>query len=248
MDALRQLPLLIAVLTGSQPSAEYDRARSSEVKRCEAIDPRQYQSGLAFNPDGYRSFYIRSECFQKTAILFRDAALCDQVRRRWALLSSSWGYSPGNCRTLVAEAAESDRRELEDIKGQYRAGAMTLSDFRVERNGNGRDYDVIPVFTGATGHCYTIAIDIVRADGSSARIHSNGYYVDPQSALRLFIRQQEIRAAFPAFEPGRSYQVRMAATFSLPTGGGSRYLSDAFVERIFPLRERQQSQIRTIQF
>jgi hypothetical protein len=236
------------ILIALQTPSPYERARTVEVTRCEAIDPSEYQTGLAFNPDGYRSFYVRSECFQKTAVFFRDASLCGQVHQRRALFSSSWGYSPGNCRKLVAVAIDADRRELDDMKRQYRAGGMTLNDFIVERNGNGRDYDVRPVFAGANGHAYMIAVEIVRSDGTAAVIHSNGYYADPRSPLRLFIRQQEIRAAFPAFEPGRSYEVRIVATFSMPAGGGSRFMSDAFVERVFPLRERQQSTTREIRF
>ncbi|HMA80412.1 MAG TPA: hypothetical protein VKR81_05960, partial [Candidatus Binatia bacterium] len=36
-------------------SASYDELRSAGVKSCQAIDPAAYQSGLLFNPDGYRS-------------------------------------------------------------------------------------------------------------------------------------------------------------------------------------------------
>jgi hypothetical protein len=79
-------------------------------------------------------------------------------------------------------------------------------------------------------------------------VHTNGYYVDPRSALRLFIRQQDIRSAFPAFEPGRAYQVRATATFTLPAGGGSRFMSDAFLESVFPLRERTRTVTRELRF
>jgi hypothetical protein len=239
--------LIIGVIVPQAPN-DYDRARAVEVSRCEAIDPARYQTGLALNPDGYRSFYVRSECFQKAAIAFRDVSLCAQAKRRWALFSSNWGYSPENCRKLVAEAVDRDRAELEELKRQYHGGSMKLRDFTIERNGNGRDYDVMPAFTGANGHGYTIAVEIVNADGVPVLIHSNGYYVDSRSALRLFIRQQEIKAALPSFQPGRSYQVRVVAAFSLPAGGGSRYLSHAFLERVFPRSERQQSVTRAVRF
>jgi hypothetical protein len=52
------------------------------VAPCEANDPRDYQSGLLFNPDGYRSYFVSSECFQRVAREFRDASLCAQVRQR----------------------------------------------------------------------------------------------------------------------------------------------------------------------
>jgi len=233
----------------AQPSAPaYDTARAAAVKACEAIDASQYQSGLAFNPDGYRSYYVRSQCLQKAAEEFRDLTLCDRVRQRRALLSSSWGYSPGNCRTLVKRALDADRTEIEEIKRGYLAGSMVLRDFRIERNGNGRDYDVIPSFEGTDGHGYTIAIEIVPPGAKPVAVHTNGYYVDPRSRLRIFIRQQDIKGRFPAFEPGRSYQVRAIATFSLPAGGGSRFMSDAFLETVFPLRERTRTVTREIRF
>jgi hypothetical protein len=71
---------------------------------------------------------------------------------------------------------------------------------------------------------------------------------DPRSALRNFIRQQDFKARFPAFEPGRSYQVRAIATFTLPVGGSSRFMSDAVLERLFPVRERTRSVTREIRF
>jgi len=37
-------------------SVSYDELRSAAVKQCQAIDPAEYQSGLFFNPDGYRSY------------------------------------------------------------------------------------------------------------------------------------------------------------------------------------------------
>jgi hypothetical protein len=227
-----------ALPLGQTASPSYDTARVAAVKACEAISAKDYQSGLAFNPDGYRSYYVRAECLQRTAVQFRDLALCDGVKQRRALLWSSWGYSPANCRTLVGRAVDADRAEIEEARRRYLAGSMVLRDFRIERNGNGRDYDVMPSFTGTEGHGYTIAIEIIPTGGSPIAVHANGYYVDPRSELRLFIRQQEIKARFPTFESGRSYTVRVTATFTLPASAGSRSMSDTFLEGLFPLRER----------
>src|SRR6185295_1908727 len=106
---------VVLPIVQTSPTA-YDSARAAAVKTCEAINANEYQTGLAFNPDGYRSYYLRSECLQRTAVQFRDLTLCDRVRQRRALLSSSWGYSPGNCRTLVKQAVEADRAEIETIR------------------------------------------------------------------------------------------------------------------------------------
>jgi hypothetical protein len=237
-----------AALSGAAPPPDYATAHASALSACNAINPSDYQSGLALNPDGYRSYYVRSQCLQNMAVQFRDAAICDKVRERRALLSSSWGYSPGNCRKLVAAAMDADRKELEDLKRQYQTARMVLRDVRVEPNGNGRDYDVLPSFEGTQGHGYTFTLELLPASGAAVAVLTDGYYVDPRSALRLFVRQQDIAARFPSFVPGRTYRVRAVVTFSLPSGGGSRFMSDAFVERVFPLRERTQSIVRDARF
>jgi hypothetical protein len=244
---LAAVALSIAHTSAQTPAPTYDTAKATAIRTCEAIDAGEYQTGLAFNPDGYRSFYVRSQCLQNAAVHFRDLTVCDRVRQRRALLWSSWGYSPANCRTLVGRAVDADRVEIAEIRSRY-AGSMKLRDFRIERNANGRDYDVVPSFDGADGHGYTIAIEIVPPDGRPIAVHADGYYVDPRSELRLFIRQQDIRARVPSFEPGRSYQVRATATFTLPAGGSSRFMSDAFLEGVFPLRERTRSVTREIRF
>jgi hypothetical protein len=60
---------LLLDVTFAFPSG-YTELRRAALKQCQAIDPADYQSGLFFNPDGYRSYYVRSECFQKTAFSF----------------------------------------------------------------------------------------------------------------------------------------------------------------------------------
>ena len=43
--------------------------------------------------------------------------------------------------------------------------------FRIERNGNGRDFDIIPTFTGAYGHGYQLIFEILDPDGSINEDH-----------------------------------------------------------------------------
>jgi hypothetical protein len=244
------VPLLFVALFLwlAQPGPTYDAARASAVKRCEAVDPRKSQTGLALNPDGYRSYYEQSACFQRAAVEFRDPGLCSRVRQRRTLLWSSWGYSAGNCGKLVDAAVAGDRKEFLAARQEYLSSHMTLTDVRVERNGNARDYDVMPIFTGTAGHGYHIDIEVVPRDAIPVLIHANGYFVDPGSPLRIFITQREIRERFAAFTPGSTYRVRAAVTYSLPAGGGSRWLSDVFLEAVFPQHERTQSIWRDARF
>ena len=234
----------------SARAASYDELRSAAVAGCQAIDPAEYQTGLLFNPEGYRSFYVRSECFQRTAIQFRDDALCAEVRRRFSLLSSSWGYSRARCRELVAEGAATDRTTLEAIKRRYAEGAVVLRDFRVERNGNGRDFDVISSFAGEYGHGHVLTLEILppEPDRSAIVLHASGYHVDGRSNLRVFLRQDEVRQRFPGLVLDHPYAMRATLKLDVGNGGPSGYWSDAFIERVFPLRERSQSITRHVRF
>jgi len=228
--------------------ASYDELRAAALKQCQAIDPGAYQSGLLFNPEGYRSFYLRSECLQKTAAEFRDESLCGQVKERASLLSPSWGYSPAQCTKLVREGVAADERALTEMKESYRRGAVQLSDFRLERNGNGRDFDLIPSFAGNYAHGYILRFEIITAADKPALLHSTGYYLDGRNNLRIFLRQEDIRSRFAAFTPGQLYTVRATSIFDTGNGGQGGRWSEPFIERIFPLRERSQSLDREVHF
>ncbi len=230
---------LVGVAAAAGPG--YAERRQVAVGQCEAISPGDSQSGLAFNPDGYRSYYVQSECFQKAAVEYRDESLCGRVRRRWSLLWSSWGISPGQCRKLVAEGMAKDRAELEKEKQLYDADPVRLRSFRVEGNGNGRDFDFIPEFSGGYAHGYTMTFEIVDAAEKPILLHSDGYYVDANSRLQIYVRQTDIRARFPAFVPDHRYKVRATVVLSVSLGSPGGYWSDEFVESVFPVRERSQS-------
>ena len=248
----RALILLIVTclfLTANVLAVDYGELRSNAVKACEAVDPSQSQSGLLFNPDGYRSFYVRSKCFQEAAVQFRDPALCAQVRQRRSLFSSSWGYTAARCRQLVADGVAADRRELEAIRNQYAAGGMKFRDFQIVRNGNGRDFDIIPTFTGTYGSGYTLTFEILAdAPGGAMLLHTGGYYVDATSNLRLFERQSEIRQRFPGFALNRSYPVRATVTLAVGFGGQPGYWSPSFVNSVFPATSRSHSIVRRVTF
>ncbi len=244
MSALRVFPIvlcLIAVAAGA--GTDYIALREASVRRCEGIDPAKYQSGLLFNPEGYRSYYERSQCLQSAAVLFRDESMCEQVRRRSSLFFSSWGVSPEQCHKLVAEGVTADRATLEQMKRLYASDPIRLRDLHVERNGNGRDFDFIPVFSGSYAHGYTLTFEIMQAGSADTPVllHSSGYYVDGTSKLRIYVRQADIRKVFPDFAPNRRYRVRATVTLDVGSGGVAGYWSDAFIEQTFPVRERTHS-------
>ena len=230
-------------------ATDYDRRRWSEVNRCSAIDPGDYRTGLLFNPDGHRSLYVRSECFQEAAVEFRDASLCDQVRERRSLFFSSWGYAPERCRRLVAEGVATDRAELAEMKRLYAADAVRLRTFRIERNGNGRDFNITPSFTGGYGRSYFLTFEIIDTDsGTPVTLHTSAYYLDARSNLGIYVKQADIRERFPEFMLNRPYRVRASVVLDVGNGGPRGYWSDAFIERTFPAAERTQSMVLDASF
>jgi len=245
------ISLFVLCLLGPSILLAFDYAdvRSRAVKACEAISPSESQSGLYFNPDGYRSYYVRSKCFQEAAVQFRDATLCDQVKRRWSLLSSSWGYAAERCRQLVAAGTATDRAELERMKASYASGGVKLRDFRVERNGNGRDFDIIPAFTGTYAHGYTLTFEILPAPPAPPLLlHTSGYHLDEKANLRIYVAQADIKQRFADFSLNRAYTVRATVTLDVGYGGQAGYWSPVFIEGVFPARERSHSVTRPVIF
>ena len=85
----------------------------------------------------------------------------------------------------------------EEIKQRYLAGAVRLRDFRVERNGNGRDFDIIPTFSGDYGHGHSLRFGMIHpATGPEILLHSSGYYIDGNSNLRIFSGKMKFASAF----------------------------------------------------
>lgn len=249
------ISIVIAALAGppvdpASAANRYAEQRSAAVTRCEAIDPAEYQSGLLFNPDGYRSFYARSACLQKAAVMFRDESLCARVRQRRSLFSSSWGYSGKRCRQLVAEGAAADRKALEETRSRYREGAVSLRDFRIERNGNGRDFDIIPSFDPGYAHGYRLRFELIGAGAAaeSVPVAASGFFLRGNENIRMFVTRAGIRERFPRFEPARPYRVRGTLSLDVGYGGQSGMWSDAFIERVFPVADRSQSLVREVTF
>lgn len=241
----------LALLSAVALANDYGEQRAAAIRKCQATDPKEHHTGLALNPDGYRSYYLRSLCYQKAAIKFRDPGLCAQVRQRRALFSSSWGYSKSNCRKLVAGGIDKDRETLDAMKEQYDSGHIRITDFTVERNGNGRDFDIIPRFAGDGEHAYQLDFEIIRDESGAAPVplYTSGFYLKgAENNIRLFVTQAELRKRFPEFRLDSTYAVRATLTYSTGYGSQAGKWSDTFIESRFPVAERSQSLVKEVTF
>jgi len=255
MDA-RYLVVAVLVLSGLSASGgplvnKYGAQRAAAVSTCQAVDAEEYQTGLLFNPDGYRSYYARSLCYQNAAITFRDIKLCDLVKRRRALLSSSWGYSKSNCRKLVSEGIAKDREAIDRMKQDYQQGHVQLAGFRIERDGNGRDIDIIPEFSGEGAHAYELRFEILRKDSAALPVLIDASRFSLKGAvdtIRIYVRTDDIRRRFPGFALNQTWPVRATLIYSAGTGTYQGQWSPAFIESRFPVKERTQILTREIRF
>jgi len=97
------------------------------------------------------------------------------------------------------------------------------------------------VFTAGYPHGYTLRFEIIGVGAEAVLIHSDGYYLDQNSNLRIFVRQSELRARLPELQLEHPYKIRATVTLSIGNGGASGYWSDEFLESIFPAHARSQS-------
>jgi hypothetical protein len=232
--------LVSSLASRAEAQVTYASQRDAAVKNCEATPAFESHSGLLFNPDGYRSYYGRSACYQQAAVLFRERGLCAKVWRRFSPFGSSWGYSEANCKKLVAEGLAKDSTELAQMRAEYEKGPVRLVDIRLERNGNGRDIDVIPTFSPGYASGYLLRLELVDR-GRAVLIDSSGYHLSDNNNIRGFIRTDSIRARVPEFVLGQTHHVRATLILALGFGGQAGMRSDEFTERHFPLAARSQS-------
>lgn len=235
--------LMYLFFSSAALGSAYDDQLESAVAQCESVDEDAYQTGLAFNPDGYRSYYERSQCFQRLAIKFRHDLYCSLVKERSSYVFSSWGYSEDNCNKLVTQGKRADNSTLGRVKEAYNSNKVRLLEFEIEVNGNGRDYDIIPKFSAGYSHAYTLEFKILNSknEAQDAVLDSSGFYLGrADENIRIYVPQERILENFPLFNKGNSYLVRATLVLSVGTGYQNGMWSDKFIDRVFPAHERSQ--------
>lgn len=233
--------ILFFSLPAFSEAAEVEAMLANAINQCEQIGSREYESGLIFNSDGYRSYYKRSACLQRAAVGFRERSLCSQVRRRFSLFASSWGYSRGNCQDLVDAELVKDQATLEALRQQYLSGPVRLLSITVERNGNGRDYDFIPKFADGFAHGYQMEFIVIDSGGNRHNLLTHGSYLTgSDNNLRLYLDRPTLLARFPSFAMGVSFDFEVHLLLSLGRGGPNNWMRDTTINDFFPASERTQ--------
>jgi hypothetical protein len=226
---------------GLVEAGDYESRLAAALARCEQIPAMESHTGLIFNPDGYRSYYGRSACYQRLAVDFRDADFCEKVYRRYALFSSSWGYSEKNCRRLVREAVVGDRAEIERLKDAYSRAPVLAVDFKLQRNGNGRDFDLKPVFTDGFASGYSLEFLLLNSANEWISIYKQGVHLgSSEQRLNFYIKKGDIVALLPEFDDGQTYLMALDIIAAVPMGRGNARWPEAWLEQVWPQAERSQ--------
>ena len=246
----RTLIGLLLSVTGSIAAAgnNYDSRRAADLQKCQAIGPREHRSGMVMNPDGYQSYYLRSHCLQRVAESYRDESLCEDVRERWSLFTSTWGVSEKRCRSLVSEGMEQDNRAISALKKTYADSDLIFKDFTVVKNGNGRDFDLIPQFYGDGSLAYTLNFYLLMPDQEPMLIHSSGYNVTGKSRIRIYLPVSELRELVPTFSNRSDHLVRATLEYSTPQGHLQNRWHPDFLEQRFPRSDRTQTLEKRVDF
>lgn len=232
---------ICSLLVSGYAQADYHERLAGAKARCEAIPRTKSHTGLWFNPRGYRSYFERSMCYQGLALNFRQPALCRKVRQRHSLFGSSWGYSRQNCSKLVREAITQDAASIEKLRDAYRHNPVQLIEVTVRQDGNGRDIDVLPVFSAGTRQTYRFSAFIVDARGKRHRLVEQTFRLgQAKPSIVLFVKREQVIRAVPGFGPSASQLWAFELELAPPVGRGNALWPPAWLENLWPRAQRVQ--------
>jgi len=229
------------LLFSAWAQADYAARLSAAQLRCEAVPAMESHSGLLFNPKGYRSYYGRSACYQRLAVDFRQPEFCKMVWRRFSVFASSWGYSEENCISLFEQAALDDAESIAVIRDAYLRGPVRLIDAVLRKNGNRRDFDLLPAFTAGYASSYLLTFYIVNNQGDKVQIAEQGFSLgEAAPEISLYIKQEDIISRLAGFDEHQQYEMLFELRLMLPLGRGGAVWPLQWVDSFWPETERVQ--------
>lgn len=237
--AVALVAIAFLAVTLSAAGDEFAARKARRLAECMAIPANEYSTGMIFNPRGYRTMYHRSQCIQSLAVEERDADLCADVRERKSLLFDGSGVSPAHCRELVAGKRSEDEAALESFP---LAGTHRIDAIEIERDGNGRDFDLVVSTRGSLPYRYDLRITAHVSAGKPVEIVNDNAGLGSTASRRILL----LRAADLADALGDGWRQKawtIVATLTLAKTGENRF----FYERI-PRAARESRAERTVIF
>ncbi len=240
----RNLAFLVicGLLLSAYVQADYRERLAAAKARCETIPARKSHTALWFNPEGYRSYYERSMCYQELALHFRQPQFCQRVRQRRSLFGSSWGYSEQQCGKLVRQAISQDAASIEKLRDIYIHNPVQLIGVKLRQDGNGRDLDVLPVFSAGARQAYRFSVFIVDARGQRHRLIEQAFSLgQAKPSIVLFVKRGKVMRAAPGFSPSAPKLWVFELELVLPAGRGQALWPPAWLENRWPRAQRVQA-------
>lgn len=186
-----------------------DAIAAGALARCEAISADRGTTAMIFNPRDRQVAWERSECLQALAVQSRDERLCGRVveRRSWVFDGS--GVSPEACRRALEARRELDREEAARIRDLHRP-----VDVAIERNGNGRDFDLRVSTRGSYAHRYRLEVFLIGASGSVTLMSIDQPLGSGAAQLVHLVGRERLDAAVAALAPDRPLRMRAALSLA----------------------------------
>jgi len=230
------------LLFGGALHADYESRLAAAQTHCEEVPAMKSHSGLWLNPEGYRSYYERSMCFQELALDFRQPRFCRLVHQRYSLFGSSWGYSEKNCSKLVQQARQQDEERLAQWRQAYRRDPVRLLGVTLRQDGNGRDFDLIPVFSAGFRFGYRFSAFLLDPSGARHEVVTQGFRLGGvEPTISLFVRRDVITRAVPTFSAAAPFTWVFELEVALPAGRGNALWPPGWLERSWPRAQRVQA-------
>ncbi len=138
-----------------------------------------------------------------------------------------------------------DTAELRALKVAYNTGPVRLVDVQLQKNGNGRDIDVVPQFSAGYAGAYTLTLYLVDETKKKFQITSTSFYLgDGKPDIMWYIPRETIMAAMPNFDETSEYNIVINMVFSVPLGRVNGLWPEAWPEQIWPAKQRSEQFIR----
>jgi hypothetical protein len=159
---------------------------------CMAIPPRKAASWLLFNPTGMQTYYALARCLQEAAVQLRAPALCSGVRERKAWFLDGSAYSPSACLAAVRHRKQRDASAAKNLHAP-----QALQRVWIERNDNGRDFDVHLLTSGGAGGGLHLRLSLLDAVGIEHVLRDGTQPMDDKPGeLNLLLPAADLRRAW----------------------------------------------------
>lgn len=224
--------LLVAFLVGIFPSPaaadEITEKKQAQIESCEAIPNSDASTWLIFNPSDMQTMNHRSRCFQSLAIAERDVSLCQRVVEKKSFFLDGSGISPERCRERVARRKAKDRQEFmqKDFTELHRLTTLTF-----QRNGNGRDFDLIIETVGEMAGKYQLIVYLTFPNGRQITVLDDKTSYGTNTSKRyLLLRAAELSQKL--YDPDLQKNYPGLARLFWVRDEGNRFIYDRVPEEV----------------